>query len=187
MQAVREGFLVAAVKGKYQLGPALLSIIKFLNSRADKLPTYDNAAQCSAMTGIPVDVITQARKIKLLGPGGDNRIALATLLQVMFESRGENWKEMTSKFDALEKERMFKERSGVLLPKSDVAYTIKRGLSGFFRALDQRSNVDLPPALVGLDAAEMQRELVKSDEELKKNLLREWSLLARNGEAKDAR
>src|SRR6266576_1824883 len=141
MQAVREGFLVAAVKGKYQLGPALLSIIKFLNSRADKLPTYDNAAQCSAMTGIPVDVITQARKIKLLGPGGDNRISLETLLQVMFESRGENWTEMQSKFSALREKRRFEQEDGMWIEKSEASQTIKRGLAGVFRMLDQRSNV----------------------------------------------
>src|SRR5438046_527300 len=53
MQAVREGFVAATVRGQYQLVPALLGIIKFQNSRADKLPIYDNAAQVFAATGIP--------------------------------------------------------------------------------------------------------------------------------------
>src|SRR5881394_2406963 len=129
MQAVREGFVAATVKGRYQLGPALLGIIKYFNSRADILPTYDNAAQCSAMTGIPVDVITQARKVKLLGPGGDNRISLAALLQVMFESRGENWTEMQSKFSALREKRRFEQEDGMWIEKSEASQTIKRGLA----------------------------------------------------------
>src|SRR5881394_414834 len=86
MQAVREGFVAATVRGQYQLGPALLGIIKFQNTRQDKLPTYDNAPQCSAATGIPESVIREARRVKPLG--SDNRISLEILLRVMMDRNG---------------------------------------------------------------------------------------------------
>ena len=185
MQAVREGFVAATVRGQYQIGPALLGIIKFLNSRQDKLPIYDTPAQCSSMTGIPLGAIRQARRIKQLG--SNNLISLDILLRVLFADNGENWTEMQSKFAALRQKQLYEQENGMWIAKSEAAHTIKRGLAGFFRSLEQRSNVDLPPTLVGLEASEIQRELVKSDDELKNNLLKEWSLLARNGEAKDAR
>ncbi len=183
VQAVREGFVAATVRGQYQLGPALLGLIKFLFSREGKLPIYDNTAQCSEMTGIPVVAIKAARKQGKIGQDSSS-ISLAMLLKVLFEKDSENWVEMRNKFAALAEKDAYELQTGKSFAADVVAHTIKRGLADLFRLMDQRSNVDLPPVLKGMDEAGMQAELVRSDERLKKKLAVEWKPLMRNGEAK---
>jgi|SRR2546426_2535390 len=184
-RAAKLGHVKSAARGQYEFGPALLGLVRYQQAHWDQLPTYDNAAQCSAATGIPVPVIKQARRAIQLGHGGS--IALGPLLKAIFESHGENWTEMQNKFAALRERSRFERENGEVLEKSETSHAIKHGLAGLFRRMEQRSNVDLPPALVGLNAAEIQRELVRSDDELKSNLVKDWALLARNGEAEDAR
>lgn len=181
--AVRTGFLPAGVHGRYQVEPTLIGLVKFLHDRQAKLPIYDNPNQCAEMTGIPLSAIKAARKSGKVGQ--DGRIALAMLLRVLFGSKSENWIEIRDKFTALQAKADYELQTGETLPRSDVAAAIQRASSVLFRMMDQRSNVDLPPALEGMDAARMQTALVRSDAELKKAWSLELETLARNGEAKN--
>jgi hypothetical protein len=181
--AVRTGFVAAAQRGRYQIGLALVGLIKFLNARVGTLPTYDNPAQCSELTGIPLAAIKAARRAGKVGQ--DGRISLAPLLKVLFDDHGENWIEMQSKFAALREKGRYELETGEMIPKSDVAAAIQRANAVFWRMMDQRSNVDLPPLLEGLDALQRQQELVRSDTELKKAWCGELATLTRNGEAKN--
>lgn len=181
--AARGGFIAQTVRGRYDRIPTLLGLIRYGESCRGQLPVYDNAAQCSSATGIPIATINQAKRKSSLGTSSN--ISLSILLGVLFSQNGENVSEGKDKYSLLREKQRYEKEAGLLIPKSDVAHDVKRGLSVLFRQLDQRSNVDLPPALKGLDAAEIQQELVKADEELKSVLMREWSALMRNGEVKN--
>lgn len=181
--AARGGYVVATVRGKYDRDQTLLGLIRYLQSRVGQLPIYDNDSQCSSATGIPISTIRQTRKRHQIGP--NRAVGLEALLKAMFASNGEDPAAMKSEYAALNEKMDYEQKAGLLVRKSDVAHTAIKGLSVLFRMMDQRSNVDLPPVLAGLDPADMQRELVKSDDELKANIRREWSDLMRNGESKN--
>jgi hypothetical protein len=180
--AVRTGFVAPAQRGRYQLGPALVGLIKFLNARVGTLPTYDNVEQCASATGIPVSVIKQARRSKQLGPVGG--IPLAPLLKVLFEEHGENWAEMQNKFSALREKGRYEQEAGELLPKTDVARAIAKGTALLFGLIDRQATLEFPPMLVGLNERECQNVLVTGAESLKANFKNELDHLTGNGNGK---
>jgi hypothetical protein len=184
-RAVKGGFVIPAGRGQYEFGPTLLGLLRYQQAHWGELPLYENAAQCSAATGIPMAVIRQARKTMKLGKSG--WIELKVLLSAIFAGHGENWTEMREKFAALREKQNYEREHGEVLVKSEASHTIKHGLASFFRALEQREDVDLPPLLEGMSAAEMRAELNRSRTKLTNQLVADWSLLMRNGEAKDAR
>ena len=184
-RAVKLGHVKPVRNGKYEREALLIGLVKYQAANWGQLPVYDNAVQCSVATGIPLDVIRKARMSARLGQGG--WIELGALLKAIFAANGESSDEIKRHFAALREKLNYQRENGEVLMKGPTAHTIKKGLADLFRGLDQRSNVDLPPALEGLNAAAMQRELVKSDNKLKAKLIADWSLLMKNGEAKDAR
>src|ERR1044072_4622106 len=151
--AVKEGFIASTVRGRYQLGPTLVGLVKFFAARAAQLPVYDNASQCSAATGIPIPVIKQARKTKSLGHGGN--VSLATLLQVIFEQGADqDWPKLKAKFAALREQTRHERETGALIPQVEVAGSLRASGTSIKSILRQRLENEYPAFVSGLQPPE---------------------------------
>lgn len=183
-QAVKEGFVAKTAAGQYQLGPALLGLIRFLDSKASTLPTYDSVSQCAAATGIPASSIKQARRLTK-EPFRGTRISLGPLLRAIFEQRGaEDWKALHEQWSAMREKIALDNDLKLRLDKAEVGHAIARGISSIFSELDQQTEVELPPMLKGCDEETIRNRLREAREKLRSSLAAEWSKLMHNGNAK---
>ena len=175
--AIKEGFVTAAMRHKYHPAVTLIGLIKFFQTRYGKMPTFDNAEQCSAATGIPVSAIKQVRRSSQAAFMG-KRIDLAKLLRDLFALREEkDWRKEREEAEARSAIVQARKDENAVLIKADVKQAINAAMSKLFLALSQRSEVGLPPLLKGCDELTIRNHLLASDEHLKSILAAEWGKL----------
>lgn len=166
-QASKEGFIASNSKKQYPHIETLVGMVKFLATRADSLPVYDNIDQCSAATGIPPGVIKAMRK-KSKDAFNNRGILLGPLLKQIFGSDDDtDWGEHKKKWDAIQSEVKGKEALGETLSKEAVGQSIRRGISGFFFQFDRIAEIELPPALKGRDEVGIRDGLIAAGKKLK--------------------
>lgn len=143
-------------------------------AQAGGLPTYDSITQAAARTGVPLTIFKQEKRL-----GSDafkyNRVNLHLFLKGLF-SRGasnENFGEMFKKFQAFREQLRFQEESGETANRGEVIFGINRAMSAMFNLLDRLANIDLPPALKGMNERDIQQRLLASIEQLKKEFKRD--------------
>ncbi len=175
--AIKEGYVSATVRHKYQPANTLLGLIKFFQARHGKLPTFDNAEQCAAATGIPLAMIKAVRKRSQAAFVG-KRIDLGKLLRDLFIVREErDWRQVREQAEAEVAEINARIRKNEILEKSEVKDAINRAMSKLFLALNQGSEVGLPPLLKGCDEVTIRNHLLSRDNDLKTSLTAEWGKL----------
>lgn len=162
-QAAKEGFISSNSKKQYPQGATLLGMIKFLSSKAETLPSYDNVSQCSAATGIPVAVIKNTRRKSKQG-FTNQMVQLGPLLRAIFESdalENQDWKKHKEKHDALLAEIKFKDADKKTLDRDDASMAIRRGVSIIFSSLYRYAQIEWPPQLKGLVEHEISAKLTE--------------------------
>ena len=141
-------------------------------------------AECEAQAHIPRSILKSARK-ESAESFRAHRILLGPLLKWIFSKAADSvdWGAHLRKFQALREELKYDADKKLVLDKAEVAFGINKGMSLLFSLLDRRSNLELPPALKGLDEVQIQRRLLASDEALKQVLRAELGKFAANGKA----
>jgi len=92
-----------------------------------------------------------------------------------------NWRGHFDKFHALREELRHSHEAGETLNKGDVSFAMSKGLSSVFSQLDRAVNIELPPALKGLDERGCQLVLTKGISKIKQGLREDWAGFAGNG------
>lgn len=169
VEATKEGFLTADSKRRYHLGQAIRDLFKYAQARWEKLPVYENMHRCAAATGIPLTVIKSGKRFAKLGTG--NRIELARLLPAIHDaSKGQDWRALREKCDALRAEAELEKARGETLDKEKVGLAIRQTVSAFWHALDRAADLELPPVLKGKDEAAIRDELHAMIKRMKKTI-----------------
>ena len=153
-QAVKAGHIAKPDKGRYNLGPALIGLIKFYRARAadvGSFPHYTSMAECAAHTGIPVSVLKSGKKSADCDAFKWGRVDTGKFIRWLFASqKEENWKGHYDKYHALREELRHSHESGDTLTKAEVMHAVSKGSSAFFSVLEEMAN-KLPPHVKGMD------------------------------------
>jgi hypothetical protein len=188
-EAAKSGALKRLKGGVYDSTATLAGLVRYLHERQNSLPVYDSVAQCSAATGIPEGVIKMVRRKSKEGFAGQ-RVHLGPVLRSIFAvGEGEmesDWKGLKMKYEALLTEIELKEAQDETLDKDATGSAIKRCMALLFATLDRGAEIELPPALKGLDEAAARDVLVGYILKMKAAMRDGLGELIKEGEASES-
>jgi len=184
-QAVKAGNIAKPDKGRYNLGPALIGLIKFYRARAadvGSFPHYTSMAECAAHTGIPVSVLKSGKKSADCDAFKWGRVDTGKFIRWLFASqKEENWKGRYDKFHALREELRHSHEAGETLDKGEVSFALGSALGVLFSALDSNATNYWPPRLKGLEPQKIQEELLSGIGKMKAEMRAGLQALVENG------
>ena len=138
--------------------------------------SFDSMANCSAITGIPIQIIKAAKNANHPNQCDafyHGRVQLAPLIRWIFSNKDESdesgelidWKKYGEKFSALREEIKYENDSKESISRSEVADKLRKGMAALHAAWDRKIKLELPPDLKGRDELEIAKKLeLESDQ-----------------------
>lgn len=145
------------------------------------LPIYTSVKHCSSRTGIPVQVLKEAREGG--SPGFDNnRVNLQLILPNLFVERGVNWKQRLEEAKAKREDMKLRKELGASLNKVDVKSGISSAQGALFGNLERVLTTEMPALLKGLTEVQIRERLALALDKARENYQRDLeAILLVNG------
>lgn len=143
---------------------------------------FDTMANAAAATKYSLRTLRDAKKAGCPAFEGSSRVRLMPLIRWLNESSG--GEEGEDYAPRLTKEKFLRERikrrkdERAVILKTEVLQCLAKMLSTLFGTIDRQNNAELPQALVGLTAFEIQQVLVKARSSLRAEFGSEMQRLA---------